>query len=217
MKMMLTVLAAFFAHTLAGEEALDPFAPKIEEAAKRPQRLPLPEENLKRFSEPSLKRPSAVDTADIRFIWVPTFKRPVSIRATKAAGKVILKVVRMSGKGGYEWGKIEVEKSLALTDPQWTELIDLVSVDGAREPSQKAIKEVRENFADVMSGLDGSIWYLEVRDRKGYTVEGVPNPIVGDQQEMKRIKETMKLDFGPFMAVCLKLFEFSGLDERPDY
>jgi len=40
---------------------------------------------------------------------------------------------------------------------------------------------------------------------------------VGDEQEVKRIRETMKLDFRPFTAVCLKLFEFSGLDERPNY
>ncbi len=217
MKMILIVLTALFAHTLAGEEALPDPAPKTEEPAKRPQRLAPSEENLKRFGEPSLKGPATVDSTDIRFIWVPTFNKPISIRATKAGGKVILKVVRMSGKGGYEWEKIEFEKTLALTNQQWTELINLASVDGAREPSQKATKELRENFADVMSGLDGSKWYLEVRDQKGYTVEGVPNPIVEDQQEVKRIKETMKLDFGPFVAVCLKLFQFSGLDERPNY
>lgn len=218
MKKILIVLTALLAHTLAGEEALpDPFGPKAEEAARRPQRLAPSEEKLKRFDEPVLKGPAPVDAGDIRFIWIPTFNKPISIRATKTGDKVILKVVRMTGKGGYEWEKIEVQKTLALTKQQWTELITLASVDGAREPSQKATKELRENFADAMSGLDGSTWYLEVRDQKGYTVEGVPNPIVGDEQEVKRIKETVKLDFGPFMAVCLKLFEFSGLDERPNY
>lgn len=120
-------------------------------------------------------------------------------------------------KGGYEWEKIEVQKALPLTQQQWNDLVALTSADGAREPSQKAEKELRENFVEAMSGLDGSTWYLEVRDRKGYTVEGVPNPLVGDEQEVKRIKETTHLDFRPFLAVCLKLFEFSGLDHRPDY
>lgn len=114
-------------------------------------------------------------------------------------------------------GEIEVQKSLLLTQQQWDDLVVLASVDGAREPSQKAEKELRENFVEAMSGLDGSTWYLEVRDRNGYTVEGVPNPFVGDDQEVKRIKETTRLDFRPFLAVCLKLFEWSGLDDRPNY
>jgi hypothetical protein len=218
MKKILIVLAALFAHALAGEESTrDPFAEKTEVPARRPQRLKPSEEELKRFDEPVLKGPAPVDAGDIRFIWIPTFNKPVSIRATKTGDKVILKVVRMSGRGGYEWEKVEVQKTIALTNQQWAALIALASVEGAREPSQKAVKELRENFVDAMSGLDGSTWYLEVRDQKGYTVEGVPNPIVGDEQEVKRAKETVKLDLGPFMAVCLKLFEFSGLDERPDY
>lgn len=122
----------------------------------------------------------------------------------------------MSGKGGYDWGKIEVEKEFPLTLQQWADIVTLASVDGAREPSQKAEKELREHFVEAMSGLDGSTWYLEVRDRNGYTVEGVPNPLVGDDQRVKRIKETTNLDFRPFLAVCLKLFELSGLDERPN-
>lgn len=218
MKKILIVLAALFSHTLAGEEALpDPFAPKTEKPVRGPQRLAPSEAELKRFEEPVLKGATLVDAGDIRFIWVPTFNKPISIRATKTGDKVILKVVQMSGKGGYEWETIEVQKTLALTKQQWAELITLAAVDGAREPSQKATKELRENFADVMSGFDGSTWYLEVRDQRGCTVEGVPNPIAGDEHEVKRIKETMKLDFGPFMAVCLKLFEFSGLNERPNY
>jgi len=218
MKKILIVLTALFTHALAGEDATrDPFADKTEKAARRPQRLAPSEKSLKRFGEPVLKGPSPVDGGDIRFIWVPTFNKPISIRVTKAGDKVTLRKVRMSGKGGYEWEKIEVEKTLALTQQQWRDLITLASVDGAREPSQKATKELRENFVDTLSVADGSIWYLEVRDKNGYTVEGVPNPFVGNEQEVKRLKEKTKLDFEPFLAICLKLFELSGLDERPDY
>jgi hypothetical protein len=218
MKTILIVLASLLAHTLAGEEAIrDPFAEGAEEPVGWPKRLAPSEKHLKRFHEPVLKGIAPVDAGDIRFIWVPTFNKPISIRATKIGDKVILRVVRMSGKGGYDWENIEVQKELPLTQQQWTDIVTLASVDGAREPSQKAEKELREHFVEAMSGLDGSTWYLEVRDRNGYTVEGVPNPLVGDEQEVKRIKGTTNLDFRPFLAVCLKLFELSGLDERPNY
>lgn len=218
MKKIFTVLAILFAHALAGEKGIqDPFTEGSEQPSKWPQRLAPSRKYLKEFDEPDLKVHAPADTGDIRFIWVPTFDKPISIRATKTGDKIILRVVRMSGKGGYEWEKIDIQKVLPLTQQQWNDLVALVSVDGAREPSQKAEKELRENFAEAMSELDGSTWYLEVRDRNGYTVEGVPNSLVGDDQEMKRFKETTHLDFRPFLAVCLKLFEYSGLEDRPNY
>ena len=218
MKKILAVLAVLFSHALAGEKGIqDPFAEGAEQPDEWPQRLAPSGKHLKEFDEPVLKGRATVDGGDIRFIWIPTFNKPISIRATKTGDEIILRVVRMSGKGGDEWGEIEVQKSLPLTQQQWDDLVVLASVDGAREPSQKAEKELRENFVEAMSGLDGSTWYLEVRDRNGYTVEGVPNPFVGDDQEVKRIKETTRLDFRPFLAVCLKLFEWSGLDDRPNY
>jgi hypothetical protein len=86
MKNILMVLTALFAHASAGEEAMwDPFAEKTEKPARRPQRLAPSEEYLKRFDEPSLKGAAPGDTGDIRFIWVPTFNKPISIRVTRTA------------------------------------------------------------------------------------------------------------------------------------
>jgi hypothetical protein len=215
MKKILIVLAALFTHALADEEAKrDPFTPKTEGQAKRPQRLAPSEEGLKSFKELSLKGPAPADTTDIRSIYVPTCGKPFSIRVTKARDKVTLKVVRMSGEGGYEWGKIDLQKSLVITDQQWASLIALATVDGAREPSQKANKEIKENFADVMSGaLDGATWYLEMRDKNGYTVEGVPNPRGEADPDFAIYLKKNGLDLKPFIDVCIYLFDLSGLKE----
>jgi hypothetical protein len=196
---------------------VDPFARVADKIPRWPQSIAPSEEQLKSFNEPSLKAPAPADSTEIRFIWVPTFNKPVAIRATKTGDKRILKVVRMSGLGGYDWGKIEIEKSVEITDPQWKTLAGLASADGARKPTEKAEKELRENFVEAMSGLDGSTWFLEVRDTDGYTVEGVPNPIIGDAAVEKSLKEKSNLDLKPFLSVCLKLFDFSGLEERPSY
>jgi len=202
----------------AFSQNVDPFARDARaESSKWPQRTAPNDAQLRSFKEPSLKEAAPKDTIDIRFIWVPTFNMPFAIRATGNSDKAVLKVVRMKGKGGYDWGEIESERSIDLSKEQWKSLLALVSVDGAREPSQKTNKELRENFVEAKSGFDGSTWFLEVRDPKGYSVEGVPNPIIGDSELEKKLKEKSNLNLKPFLDICLKLHALSGLDEKPTY
>jgi hypothetical protein len=199
----------------AKDSAVSPVSPEItaeDEGDPLVERIPMPagparlapsEEKLGKFGEPVLKGPVAEGDGEMRFIYIPTFQKPFSVRVTKTGDEVLLRVVRMSGNGGYDWKEVVVRKTIPLTLAQWQELNRLAAVEGAREPSQLA-----------MSGLDGTTWFLEVRDGKSYTVEGVPNPEM-DEEHAKKCKEEMNLDFRPFLAVCLKLFEFSGLDDGP--
>jgi hypothetical protein len=179
-----------------------------------PKRLAPTDSHLRRLKEPSLKEAALKDTIDIRFIWVPTFNRPFAIRATGNLEKAVLKVVRMKGKGGYDWGEIETERSVDVSKEHWKALVALVAVDGAREPSQKASKKLQENFVEALSAFDGSTWYLEVRDSKSYSVEGVPNPIMEDPEFEKGLKEKSNLNLKPFLEVCMKLYALSGLDDK---
>ena len=201
----------------AFSQDVDPFANDAKVSSKWPDRIAPTAGQLQDLKEPTLKREAPGDTIDVRFIWVPTFNRPFAIRATGNSDKAVLRIVRMKGKGGYDWGEIETARTIELSKEQWKALMDLVAVDGAREPSQKANKELRENFVEAMSALDGSTWFLEVRDQKSYTVEGVPNPIIGDPELEKRLNENSNLNLKPFLDVCMKLFELSGLDEKPTY
>lgn len=213
------VVLTFVLCSTVCSQNVDPFARDDPAAAQGPKRLAPTAALLARLKEPSLKDTTSTGTTEIRFIWVPTFNRPFSIRATHGEAGASLHIVRMKGEGGYDWGEIETSRTVELSKEQWTSLEALVAVDGAREPSQKTAQELRENFVAALSGLDGSTWYLEVRDRSGYTVEGVPNPVLNDldEKEKKSLKQMLGLDLDPFLAVCRKLFEYSGLDEKPEY
>ena len=194
-----------------------PFAGSGAEVSKWPSSLVPSKEELKVFGEAVLTKPAAKGAVDVRFVWVPTFDKPISIRATKSGDQIILTVIQMSGRGGYEWGKIAYKKSIKLNGEQWRMLTKLVAVDGARKPSAKLNKENRENFIELMSGLDGSVWFLEVRDDAGYTVEGVPNPVDKNAKSIVLPKKGGSLNLKPFVDVCVKLFDLSGLKGSPDY
>lgn len=219
MKSILIAFAALVAHAVADEEAKpsDPFAEPVASHESWPSSIEPTKQQLEKLGEPVLKDAAQKHLTGIRFIWVPTFDSPISIRATRQGDKKTLTVVQMAGKGGYEWGAVKTTKTIELADKQWAELIDLCSVDGARAPSQKLEKEFRDNFVEAMSGLDGSNWFLEVTDDKGYTVEGIPNPIIEDAELAKSLKEKSNLDLKPFLDVCFYLFDLSGLTKRPHY
>jgi hypothetical protein len=79
--------------------------------------------HLKAMNEPSLWKLSQGDRSAVayRFLWLPTFDRPVSIRLVKSDAEVVLHAVELDGRGGYEPGKIAVAKRITLSGKQWGE------------------------------------------------------------------------------------------------
>jgi hypothetical protein len=79
--------------------------------------------HLKAMKEPSLWKLSQKDRKAIiyRFLWLPSFHRPVSVRLVKTDAGAVLHAVELDGKGGYEPGKIAVRKRITLSDKQWEE------------------------------------------------------------------------------------------------
>jgi hypothetical protein len=79
--------------------------------------------HLKAMKEPSLWNVSRKDRSATvyRFLWLPTFDHPISVRVVKSSDHAVLDIVKLDGRGGYEPGGISVLKSKKLTDKQWDE------------------------------------------------------------------------------------------------
>jgi hypothetical protein len=79
--------------------------------------------HLKAMKEPSLWKVSQKDRSATvyRFLWLPTFHHPISVRLVKSSDSAVLHIVKLDGRGGYEPGGISVLKSNKLTDKQWDE------------------------------------------------------------------------------------------------
>lgn len=72
--------------------------------------------HLRAMKEPSLWKLSERDRSATvyRFLWLPTFHRPVSVRLVQSGEAVTLHAVLLSGRGGYEPGKIVVSRSAKI-------------------------------------------------------------------------------------------------------
>jgi hypothetical protein len=83
-----------------------------------------PSEFLDAMKEPSLRGLAEVDRSltAYRFLWLPSFHKPVSVRVVMSKEGASLHVVQLDGSGGHEPGKIAMSKSLALSQGQREEL-----------------------------------------------------------------------------------------------
>jgi hypothetical protein len=96
-----------------------------------------------------------------RFTWLRTFHNPVAIRIEKLDSIYSLTWKLSSGAGGYEPGKIVINKHKTIDKQTWETFINkLNEINFWSLPTNE-----NENL-----GLDGSQWILEGKTPKHYTV-----------------------------------------------
>lgn len=113
--------------------------------------------HLRAMGEPSIyseKGPELLN--EFRFLYLPTFSKPISFRGFRADGRFYIRVVRLTGKGGYDPGKVEIGVNVQVTEEEWKGLEDAV-VQSFKE------KPLTDEQRSLIAGLDGSQWILEAR------------------------------------------------------
>jgi hypothetical protein len=161
---------------------------------------------LKAFGEPSLMRAvekGATQGRTIyRFTWLRSFDRPVCITLDRGES-VSLTVKVLDGKGGYELGKVTVNKTSQITQEQVARFQQLLQEAGYRVMSPRATGDHAWYWSAAhntwlqkhSSGLDGAQWILEY-------CSGVEYFFVDRWSASK----------SPFGEACLYLVELSGID-----
>ena len=115
--------------------------------------------HLEAMKEPSLFEQSTNTAVEqYRFLWLRTFHKPIAVRVRKDSAGITLRVVRLSGAGGYNPGKIERDETFALSTKQWDDFVKLLA---------------KASFWDVpsdekQSGNDGAQWVLEGQEAGKY-------------------------------------------------
>ena len=107
------------------------------------------------------------DKEIFRFVYLPSFDNPISVRVEKDNGKYLLTVKKTNGKGGYEKGWLVYKRKKKITEQQWNELMKMVN----------SINDWEVYFKEETDGgLDGSQWIFEYLSPKEYIVRDVWSP-----------------------------------------
>ena len=92
----------------------------------------------------------AEDYRSFEFSIVRTFHKPIKMTVTAKDGQSVLRIRIWSGKGGYDWGDVESDKTRKLTAEEVEQISKLVLPLDLKELKKK------EDYL----GLDGSTWEL---------------------------------------------------------
>jgi hypothetical protein len=150
--------------------------------------------HLKVMREPSLWRLSERDRSATvyRFVWLPTFHRPASVRLVQSGEGATLHAVLLSGRGGYEPGKIIVSRSAKIVGRPWEDfkrLLDKVKV--WKMPT-------KDSGAD---GCDGAQLIFEAVKGGKYHIVDLWTPDGDDD----------------YTKLCRQMLAISGLDVMKDW
>jgi hypothetical protein len=163
---------------------------------------------LAAMKEPSLQ-PKEKETEgwSLRFTWLRTFHKPIAVRLWKDGDEIQMRAVRMSGKGGYDPGKVEKEVVRKLTVEERKQMEPLLESKDLWKPLTK------DEDALTSGGLDGAPWIFERRTGGTYTMVEYWCPKDLNPESIKRLGfDPAKVrDFAKIAEAGLLLLKPAGL------
>ena len=146
---------------------------------------------LKKMDEPSLMTLKDTRSQLFRFIYLPTWGNPISVRLSIIDGIGIIEGRRLDGQAGYDPGKLVERTFVTLNKAEIDQAISLYA----------KLKFFNLKTADKLKGCDGSQWILEVADRGTYHVVVRWTPTEYDPG---------KRQTADFVNICKWLYKKSG-------
>lgn len=158
--------------------------------------------HLKAMKEPSLYEQRTDKSAEqYRFLWLRSFHKPIAVRIRRDDTAVSLRAVRLSGRGGYQPGRIEHDETLTLTTNQWHEFSQLLE--------KSSFWTLPTDEKNAPRGFDGSRWVLEGLSQGKYHVVDRWTPVDDDDKRQP----------GDFVVCCRYILKLSKqkVPEEEDY
>ncbi len=141
----------------------------------------------------------------VRFVCVRTFHCPFCIRVFKDKDGPKIRVVRMAGKGGYDWGKIELDETKTISEEDWKRVLNAALRPVVHSP----LKSLNDEGRLMLVGLDGSNWYVEsnVNGKLSFADVWTPESLLPlNGQEVPK-----GIDIKPFYEFGLMLIKLAGI------
>jgi hypothetical protein len=115
---------------------------------------------LSAMREPSLGPRPGCSQEIYLFLWLRSFHAPIAVRVWSTNGRRFLVAKQLSGKGGYEPGRIVVDRLKPLSDDEWNNLTNLLTqVSFWDLPTEEPTVPNPDGSVNV--GSDGAQWIIE--------------------------------------------------------
>ena len=130
--------------------------------------------HLRAMKEESLYSSGDEWVESYRFLWLRSFHQPVAVRIWKCGSTQFLSLKVMDGAGGYEPGKLILERSRELTPDEWSEFL--------RYLDDSCYWQLPTRDDNI--GFDGAQWIFEGVKGGRYHVVDRWTPQTGSYREL---------------------------------
>jgi len=146
--------------TCPGAAAADNFFPRGELSPQSAELDALEQrlysQRLRAMGEPSLSCGQSSEEEVYRFLWLPTFQHPLSVRITRTGDGAALDMAELTGASGDEPGTVGRHEERKLTNAEWQSLqAALGAIDFWNMPANQLPPD------PTVVHTDGTIWILE--------------------------------------------------------
>lgn len=126
-------------------------------------------EHLSAMKEPSMLSLKDCSVESYRFLWLRSFHAPIAVRLWHFNGQRFLVAKKLSGKGGYEPGKIVISRIKSLSEEEWSSFKNFLNESSFWEiPTEEPTVENPDGSITV--GLDGAQWIMEGVSKNRYHI-----------------------------------------------
>ncbi|MAS91605.1 MAG: hypothetical protein CMO55_00290 [Verrucomicrobiales bacterium] len=167
-------------------------------------------ERLRAMNEPSLFAMEGKKDAPVqyRFLYLPTFSKPIAFRTVIKDKEPFIHVVRLDGMGGYDPGEIEIEAEIEIAKLEYRALKQILD---------RALEEpISEMQAAALAGLDGTTWILESIVNGEYQMQDLWSPdsyleMEIDHEEFEKRSGVKFPNLRPFVEGCSYFLELTDM------
>lgn len=121
-------------------------------------------EYLSVMKEPSLLPPDNCAVETYRFLWLRTFHQPIAIRVWSMNGRHFLVAKQLSGQGGYDTGRIVINRIRTLSNADWEQLTNLLAeISFWNLPTDEGPRTGRDGAQWILEGLHDGKYHITDR------------------------------------------------------
>ncbi len=116
------------------------------------------------MKEPSLLPRDNCAVETYRFLWLRTFHAPIAIRVWTLNGRHFLVAKQLSGQGGYDTGRMVINRIKTLSNTEWEQLKNLLSELTFWDlPTEDTNRGGRDGAQWILEGLQDGKYHLTDR------------------------------------------------------
>jgi hypothetical protein len=145
----------------------------------------------------------------IRVTVSPTFGKPIILRLYEQDGEFFVSLRRLSGRGGYELGHVELFGEISVSENGYKDMAVRANQESISGLSKMTVKQRLDTRV-----MDGACWTMEIISNNEYKVIDLFSPTPLSQDATGIHPNLTKKAMNDFLDLAHRLFQLAEISDK---